>query len=49
MLILAALLAGAISPGSSFVLVARISMVSSRIDGIAAAIGLRLVLDFESK
>lgn len=39
-LILAALLAGAIGPGPGFVLVARISMVYSRGDGIAAAIGM---------
>ncbi|MCP4432087.1 MAG: LysE family translocator [Gammaproteobacteria bacterium] len=39
-LILGALLAGAVSPGPSFVLVARISMVSSRINGIFAAIGM---------
>lgn len=40
MLILCALLAGAISPGPSFVLVARIAMVSSRSDGISAAVGM---------
>lgn len=39
-LILGALLAGAVSPGPSFVLVARIAMVSSRMNGIAAAIGM---------
>ena len=40
LLILGALLAGAVSPGPSFVLVARIAMVSSRMDAIAAAIGM---------
>lgn len=39
-LILGALLAGAISPGPSFVLVARIAMAKSRADGIAAALGM---------
>ena len=38
--ILSALLAGAISPGPSFVLIARISMGTSRNDGIAASIGM---------
>ncbi len=38
--ILSALLAGAISPGPSFVLIARISMGISRKDGIAASIGM---------
>ena len=41
-LILSALLAGAISPGPSFVLVARMAMGSSRSDGIAAAFGMGL-------
>ncbi len=39
-LILGALLAGAASPGPSFVLVARLAMGSSRGDGIAASIGM---------
>lgn len=39
-LILGALLAGAVSPGPSFVLVARIAMISSRADGFAAATGM---------
>jgi threonine efflux protein len=38
--ILSALLAGAMSPGPSFVLIARISMGTSRNDGIAASIGM---------
>lgn len=38
--ILGALLAGAISPGPSFVLVSRIAAKSSRIDGLAAALGM---------
>lgn len=38
--ILSALLAGAVSPGPSFVLIARISMGNSRNDGIAASIGM---------
>lgn len=40
--VLGALLIGAISPGPSFVLVARTSMASSRIDGLCAAIGMGL-------
>ena len=39
-LILGALLAGAASPGPSFVLIARIAMGVSRIDAIAASIGM---------
>ncbi len=38
--ILAALLAGAVSPGPSFVLIARTAMGISRNDGVAAAIGM---------
>jgi threonine/homoserine/homoserine lactone efflux protein len=38
--VLGALLIGAISPGPSFVLVARTSMAASRIDGLFAAIGM---------
>jgi len=38
--ILGALLVGAISPGPSFVLVARISIARSRRDGLAAALGM---------
>lgn len=38
--VLGALLIGAISPGPSFVLVARTSMAASRIDGIFTAIGM---------
>ena len=38
--VLGALLVGAISPGPSFVLVARTSMAASRIDGIFTAIGM---------
>ncbi|MBB4955744.1 threonine/homoserine/homoserine lactone efflux protein [Agrobacterium vitis] len=40
--ILGALLIGAISPGPSFVLVSRIAITSSRIDGLAAALGMGL-------
>lgn len=39
-LILLALLVGAMSPGPSFILVARISMGASRADGVAASIGM---------
>lgn len=39
-LILGALLAGAVSPGPSFVLIAKMSMGNSRKDGIAASIGM---------
>jgi len=39
-LILGALLAGAVSPGPSFVLVAKVAMGVSRIDGIVAAVGM---------
>ncbi len=39
-LILGAIALGAMSPGPSFVLVAKISMGSTRYDGIAAAIGM---------
>lgn len=39
-LILSALLAGAMSPGPSFVLVAKIAMGTSRSDGVAAAAGM---------
>lgn len=38
--VLGALLIGAISPGPSFVLVARTSMAASRIDGLFTAIGM---------
>lgn len=38
--ILGALLVGAISPGPSFVLVSRIAVKMSRIDGLAAALGM---------
>jgi len=38
--VLGALLIGAISPGPSFVLVARTSMAASRIDGLFSAIGM---------
>ncbi|GGD98475.1 threonine transporter [Aureimonas endophytica] len=38
--ILGALLIGAISPGPSFVLVSRIAAGSSRLDGLAAALGM---------
>ncbi len=37
-----ALLIGAISPGPSFVLVSRIAMTASRLDGLAAALGMGL-------
>lgn len=37
-----ALLIGAISPGPSFVLVSRIAVTASRIDGLAAAMGMGL-------
>lgn len=40
--ILAAITIGAISPGPSFVLVARISVARSRADGLAAALGMGL-------
>ena len=39
-LILGALLVGAISPGPSFVLVARVAMGKSRADGIATSVGM---------
>jgi threonine/homoserine/homoserine lactone efflux protein len=38
--VLGALLIGAVSPGPSFVLVARTSLAASRIDGLFAAIGM---------
>ena len=38
--VLGALLIGAISPGPSFVLIARTSMAASRIDGLFASIGM---------
>ncbi|PKR90675.1 threonine transporter [Pleomorphomonas diazotrophica] len=38
--ILGAILLGAVSPGPSFVLVSRISMKSSRMDSLAAALGM---------
>lgn len=38
--ILGALLVGAVSPGPSFVLVSRISVTASRLDGLAAALGM---------
>ena len=41
-LILGSLLIGAVSPGPSFVLIARIAMGTSRKDGIAASIGMGL-------
>lgn len=40
--VLGALLIGAISPGPSFVLVARTSMAASRVDGLFAALGMGL-------
>lgn len=40
--ILGALLIGAISPGPSFVLVSRIAVTTSRLDGLAAAVGMGL-------
>lgn len=40
--ILGALLIGAISPGPSFILVSRIAITASRIDGLAAALGMGL-------
>jgi hypothetical protein len=40
--ILGALLIGAISPGPSFVLVSRIAVTASRLDGLAAALGMGL-------
>lgn len=40
--IMAALLVGAISPGPSFILVSRIAMISSRRNGLAAALGMGL-------
>ncbi|WP_313350839.1 LysE family translocator [Paracoccus sp. (in: a-proteobacteria)] len=40
--ILGALLIGAISPGPSFVLVSKIAITASRIDGLAAALGMGL-------
>jgi threonine/homoserine/homoserine lactone efflux protein len=40
--ILGALLIGAISPGPSFVLVSRIAITASRLDGLAAALGMGL-------
>ncbi len=42
LMVLGALLLGAISPGPSFVLVARTSMAASRVDGFATAIGMGL-------
>lgn len=41
-LILSALLIGAASPGPSFVLVSRIAMGNSRMDGIAASTAMRI-------
>src|SRR5690349_10925334 len=38
--VIAALVVGVVSPGPSFVLVARTAMSSSRSDGVAAAIGM---------
>lgn len=38
--IIGALLIGAISPGPSFVLVSRIAVTASRLDGLAAAVGM---------
>lgn len=40
--ILGAILVGAVSPGPSFVLVSRIAARSSRVDGLAAALGMGL-------
>ncbi|WP_448950853.1 LysE family translocator [Labrys neptuniae] len=40
--VLGALLIGAISPGPSFVLVSRIAITASRLDGLAAAVGMGL-------
>jgi threonine efflux protein len=40
--ILGALLIGAISPGPSFVLVSRIAITASRLDGLAASLGMGL-------
>jgi threonine/homoserine/homoserine lactone efflux protein len=40
--VLGALLIGAISPGPSFVLVSRIAITASRLDGLAAALGMGL-------
>jgi threonine/homoserine/homoserine lactone efflux protein len=40
--ILGALLIGAVSPGPSFVLVSRIAITASRVDGLAAALGMGL-------
>jgi threonine/homoserine/homoserine lactone efflux protein len=40
--IIGALLVGAISPGPSFVLVSRIAITASRLDGLAAALGMGL-------
>jgi threonine/homoserine/homoserine lactone efflux protein len=40
--ILGAVLIGAISPGPSFVLVSRIAVTASRLDGLAAALGMGL-------
>jgi threonine/homoserine/homoserine lactone efflux protein len=40
--ILGALLIGAMSPGPSFVLVSRIAITASRLDGLAAALGMGL-------
>lgn len=40
--ILGALLVGATSPGPSFVLVSRIAITASRLDGLAAALGMGL-------
>ncbi len=40
--VMGALLIGAISPGPSFVLVSRIAITTSRLDGLAAALGMGL-------
>lgn len=40
--ILGAILIGAISPGPSFVLVSRVAITASRLDGLAAALGMGL-------
>jgi threonine/homoserine/homoserine lactone efflux protein len=40
--ILGAVLIGAISPGPSFVLVSRVAVTASRLDGLAAALGMGL-------
>jgi threonine/homoserine/homoserine lactone efflux protein len=41
--ILAALAVGVVSPGPSFVMIARTAVAASRADGLGAALGLKLV------